>query len=43
MHFTNNDVYEGEWRNGVKDGNGKYVYYNGDKYTGHWREDKKHG
>ena len=36
-------MYNGNFQNGVKEGNGIYYYYNGDKYTGEWMEDKKNG
>lgn len=32
------DVYEGEWRNSLKHGNGTEKYCNGDYYIGHFRE-----
>ena len=32
------DVYEGEWRNSKKHGNGTENYSNGDFYVGHFRE-----
>jgi hypothetical protein len=41
MNYQNGDIYEGEWKNGLKDGSGIYKYYNGDKYSGCWNEDKK--
>lgn len=36
-------VYEGEWKNGLRDGQGKYTWTNGDTYTGAWFEDKRNG
>ena len=37
------DVYEGEWKNGQPDGKGIYTWQNGDKYVGDWREGKQWG
>jgi hypothetical protein len=36
-------VYEGEWLNGSKNGNGVFYYADGSKYDGEWKEDKKDG
>ena len=33
-----NDIYEGEWRNSTKHGNGTEHYSNGDFFVGHFRE-----
>lgn len=49
--YANGDVYEGQWKNGKKDGKGKdgykvigtMNYANGDKYDGQWKDDKKSG
>lgn len=43
MKYSNNDLYDGEWKKGLKDGLGEYRYCNGDKYVGYWKEDKKSG
>ena len=49
--YTNGDIYDGESRNGLKNGYG-IIYYNlkgilqyrnGDVYDGDWEEDKKTG
>ena len=37
MRYNNEDRYEGEWKKGMKDGFGEYLYCNGDKYTGSWK------
>jgi radial spoke head protein 1 len=37
------EIYEGEFKNGLRDGFGKYSYGNGDKYEGEYRENEKHG
>ena len=39
---SNVGYYEGDWKNGKKDGNGLYVSSYGDKYTGQWKDDMQH-
>jgi hypothetical protein len=41
--YPNGDIYEGEWLNDKKHGQGKMTYANGDIYYGDWKNDKKHG
>ncbi|MET2986467.1 MORN repeat-containing protein [Aureibaculum conchae] len=36
-------VYEGYWKSGLRDGEGKYTWANGDVYEGQWMQDKRHG
>ena len=36
-------VYEGEWRNGLRHGYGTETCTNGEKYVGQWNEGKYHG
>ena len=36
-------TYEGEWRDGQRNGNGVFYYADGSKYDGEWKEDKKDG
>ena len=36
-------VYEGDWKNGLRHGYGKFTWTNGDTYTGLWSDDKRHG
>lgn len=45
MVYSNRDVYEGEFKNGQRDGFGKYYYNYGDGYLydGHWRNGKRDG
>jgi hypothetical protein len=31
VSFENGDVYQGEWKNGKRHGDGKYIYANGDR------------
>jgi radial spoke head protein 1 len=43
-YYPNNDIYEGDFLDGIRDGRGKYFYAaNGDKYNGEWRQNYKHG
>lgn len=39
----NQDVYEGEWKNGKLHGQGVYASYDGDLYAGLWFEGEHHG
>ncbi len=32
--YTNGNVYEGNWRNGLREGHGRLVYANGSSYVG---------
>lgn len=41
--MQNGGSYEGEWLNGKRDGNGKYVWPDGSYYEGDWISDKAHG
>ena len=36
-------MYEGETKNGKKEGKGKYIYNNGNRYEGDWKNDIKEG
>ncbi len=38
-----NHIYEGNFKDGKKDGDGTMKYANGDFYSGKWQNDKKHG
>ena len=35
--------YIGQWKDGLRDGIGKFTWNNGDTYEGTWVEDKRHG
>lgn len=35
--------YEGEFKNGKKDGEGTFEWANGQKYIGSWKNGKQHG
>jgi hypothetical protein len=37
------ELYIGQWKIGMKDGFGRYLYANGDIYEGEWSNDKKEG
>lgn len=41
--YSNGDRYEGEWKDGAPNGNGKMIYANGDIYIGSWLSGNKHG
>ena len=46
--WTNGETYDGEWKNGEKNGYGTFNFldgdgYNRDVYVGEWKDDKKHG
>jgi hypothetical protein len=41
--FICGDTYVGEFSNGLKNGNGTYVYSNQSYYNGNWRNGVKHG
>ena len=47
MYYNNGDKYEGDFRNGKKEGNGIFYYnrepFKRDIYEGEWRNDKKEG
>jgi len=36
--YSNGDIYEGDFLDGIREGRGKYLYAtNGDKYDGEWK------
>ena len=43
MTYANGDVYNGEWANDTKNGQGTYTFSNGDVYNGEWADDNKNG
>lgn len=43
ISMRNGGVYEGEWKNGKRDGHGKYVWPDKSFYEGEWVEDKANG
>ena len=43
-YYENGNLrYKGDFINGKKEGNGKYIYENGNYYIGEWKNDLKHG
>ena len=38
-----NDIYVGEIKNGVPDGQGTFTWADGRKYVGEWKDGKQHG
>ena len=42
-HYSNGDVYNGEFENGRRHGQGKYTYANGDEYEGQFEMNQKQG
>ncbi|EGR34336.1 hypothetical protein IMG5_015740 [Ichthyophthirius multifiliis] len=43
IHMKNGGQYEGEWKNGMREGKGKHIWPDGSFYNGEWKEDKAHG
>jgi hypothetical protein len=41
--FTNGDKYEGDWEDGMKNGEGTLSYANGGRYKGEWVNDLRNG
>mmetsp|Transcript_3664 Transcript_3664/g.9724 ORF Transcript_3664/g.9724 Transcript_3664/m.9724 type:complete len:218 (-) Transcript_3664:271-924(-) len=41
--YTNGDVYEGPFENGIRQGQGKYTYFSGDVFTGTFENNLKTG
>lgn len=42
--LPNDDIYDGNYRHGLRDGRGLYVFKkNGSRFDGEWREGMKHG
>ena len=41
--FSNSDIFEGSWREGMPDGFGKYLWSNGNFYFGNWKCGKMWG
>ena len=40
MYWNNGDRYEGDWKNGKREGKGIKYYNNGTKEDGDWKDDK---
>lgn len=43
MQYVNGDLFDGHWKNGVKDNRGVYRLTNGETYDGYWLNNEKHG
>lgn len=46
LAYSNNGdliVYEGEWKNGIRSGEGRMIFANGDIYEGEWASDAPNG
>lgn len=43
MHYTNGDIYVGNFDDCRRSGNGKMTYANGIVYEGEWKDHKQHG
>ena len=41
--MVSGDIYEGEWLNGMKNGEGEYCFGNGDHYVGSFYQGMRHG
>jgi len=41
--YPDKSVYNGNLKNGVKDGYGKFVWANGDSYDGNWKDGRIEG
>lgn len=41
--YSTGERYEGEWKDGIRHGQGRRYYADGSIYDGGWRRDKKHG
>lgn len=43
MAYKDGSFYEGQWKQGKREGNGTLYYTNGDVFQGVWKDDLKHG
>ncbi|CAE7302309.1 Rsph1 [Symbiodinium sp. CCMP2592] len=41
--FPDGSRYEGQWKDGLKHGKGRFIYPDGDVYDGEWQDGKAHG
>ncbi|CAJ1372237.1 unnamed protein product [Effrenium voratum] len=41
--FPDGSRYEGQWKDGLKHGKGRFIYPDGDVYDGEWSDGKAHG
>ena len=43
VEYNNGDKYDGNWKDGKRNGFGSMYYNNGEKYIGYWKNDKRNG
>ena len=43
MKYSNGSIYNGEWKHGMRNGEGVLRYRNDDVYKGNWVDGKKDG
>ena len=41
--YENEEIYDGEWKDGLKEGKGTLTSPDGGKYEGEWKNDKMEG
>jgi len=42
-YYNDGNRYEGEWKDGIKNGKGTYYFKSGDRYEGEWKDGIKNG
>jgi hypothetical protein len=43
LTYRDGEIYEGDFKSGIRDGKGKMTYENGDTYEGNWRLEEREG
>lgn len=43
MKYNDGSTYDGEWKDGKRNGQGVMKYPSGQQYDGEWKNGKKHG
>lgn len=43
VQYSNDEYYEGQFKNGMREGFGSRVWSNGTVYEGNWKADQRHG
>lgn len=43
MKYSNGETYDGEWKEGIFDGQGTYTWLNGSSYSGGYRRGEEDG
>ena len=41
--YSSGAIYEGEFKNGLRHGQGVYIFADGERYEGEWEDDLPHG